>query len=90
MKPNLSSPHTACPDCDSLSRRRFLQHTLVGAAALSAAPLLAAPTFKSKSETLAAQLYSTLTPQQRAVVCFPFEHELRPRSTSSSRPTSRR
>lgn len=83
MKPNASPALSTCPDCASLpgtlSRRSFLQHTLVGAAALSAAPLLAAPTFKSKSETLAAQLYSTLTPQQRAAVCFPFEHELRSR-----------
>jgi hypothetical protein len=82
MKPNLSPTLSACPDCANpltLSRRRFLQHTLTGAAALSAAPLFAAPTFKSRSETLAAQLYSTLTPEQRAVVCFPFEHELRSR-----------
>jgi len=64
---------------ESFSRRRFLQTSLAGAAALSAAPLLAAPTPKSASETLAAQLFKTLTPEQRAAVCFPFTHELRSR-----------
>ncbi|MBI3882029.1 MAG: DUF3500 domain-containing protein [Verrucomicrobia bacterium] len=84
---------TSCPDCGvvesasavpAVSRRRFLHSTLTGAAALAASPLLepalrAAPTMRSKSETLAAQLFKGLTPEQRAAVCFPFGHELQAR-----------
>src|SRR5690242_13127904 len=82
MKCYSETMNTNPPSCDcleSFSRRRFLQTTLAGTAALSAAPLIAAPTAKSKAETLSAQFYKTLTEQQRAAVCFPFDHELRSR-----------
>lgn len=82
MKCYPEAMNTNPPSCDcleSFSRRRFLQTTLAGTAALSAARLIAAPTAKSKAETLSAQFYKTLTEQQRAAVCFPFDHELRSR-----------
>jgi hypothetical protein len=82
---NPTSLPFSCDCCEPVSRRRFLKTSLAGAAAVAAAPLIeiprasAAPTFKSKSETLAAQLYKTLTEEQREAVCFPFDHELRSR-----------
>jgi hypothetical protein len=72
----------ACPDCDSFSRRTFL-HAAGGVAAVATASQLlgesaqAAPTMKSSAETVAADLYKSLSEEQRKVVCFPFEHELR-------------
>jgi hypothetical protein len=79
-----------CPDCgvvesaSAVSRRRFLQSSLTGAAALTASPLLepalrAAPTLQSRSETLAAQFFKTLSPGQRTAVCFPFGDPLQSR-----------
>ena len=73
-----------CADCSPINRRQFLHTSIKGAAVLAAAPLLvprsfAAPTPKSKSETLSAQFFKTLTQKQRAEVCFPFDHELRSR-----------
>ncbi len=66
-----------CPDClpDPLDRREFLKTTLAGAA-VTALPLAAAPA-RTESETLVATLYKTLTPEQRSVVCMPFDHPLR-------------
>ena len=67
-----------------LSRRDFLRSTTLGLAAaglgshvLSPASALAAPTPKDTSETLAAQLYSSLTGPQREGLCFAFDHPLR-------------
>ncbi len=72
----------ACPDCDSFTRRNFLRATGGVAAAVTASSLLggsvhAAPTMKSGAETVAAELYKSLSDEQRKAVCFPFEHELR-------------
>src|SRR5258708_36204147 len=66
-----------CPDClpDPLDRREFLRTPLAGAA-VTALPLAAAPA-RTESETLVATLYKTLTPEQRSVVCMPFDHPLR-------------
>src|ERR1043165_4071822 len=75
----MNTSPASCDCLESFTRRRFLQTTLAGAAALSTGPLIAAPTANSKAETLSAQFYKTLTETQRAAVCFPFEHELRSR-----------
>jgi hypothetical protein len=59
------------------SRRRFLRHAvgLGGALALPAA--LQAQAKAPLSETLVASLHGTLSPQQKAALCFPFDHPLR-------------
>lgn len=74
----------ACPDCDSYTRRRFLN--TAGGAALTAVAMstldhtaLAAPTPKSGAETIAAELYKSLSAEQKKSVCFEFDHELRKR-----------
>ncbi|MFP6768877.1 MAG: DUF3500 domain-containing protein, partial [Planctomycetaceae bacterium] len=70
-----------CSGCDDLSRRDFVR-TLGGTAlAVGATGLLgtaqAAPTAKSGAETVAGQLYASLTAAQKKVVAFPFNHPLR-------------
>jgi len=80
-----SSPSSPCDCCSEINRREFLRTTLVGAAAVGAAPLpvLAADRArktaagKQNSETLAAALYKNLNEEQRKAVCFPFDHPLR-------------
>jgi hypothetical protein len=78
-----------CPDCgdaveaDGLDRRDFLRSVTASAAALATAgtglwavpTASAAPTAKSKSETLVKTLYDTLTPDQKKVICFPWDHK---------------
>jgi hypothetical protein len=61
-----------------VDRREFLKTTisavpLVGAAAATAAT----KTTQQDSETLVTTLYKSLTPEQRSVVCMPFDHPLR-------------
>ena len=60
------------PSAASLSRRRFL----AGAASLAAgAPLVRADEPAGRSaETIAQALHATLSPSQRAEVCFPWDH----------------
>jgi hypothetical protein len=72
-----------CPDCDELTRRDFVR-TVGGMALAGAIPLVgaarslqAAPTPKSEAETAVKALYESLSAEQKKVVCFPFEHELR-------------
>lgn len=78
-----ATPSDACRECDGVSRREWIRGAVGGiAAGLAAPPLFAvARTFADKptSETLATSLYKTLTDEQREVVCFPFNHELRSR-----------
>lgn len=81
--------HSACPDCDSTNTRDFARRDFLravgGAALVSAtAPLLgsaafAAPTPKSAAETVAAELFKSLSDEQKKAVCFDFDHELRKR-----------
>jgi len=80
-----------CPDCDHdgiVTRREFLKTTATtvsgAAAGLAAWPLAASPSTPAKaaaatgrSETLVGTFHSSLTPAQRAAVCFPFDHPLR-------------
>src|SRR5436190_20134055 len=71
-----SSP--SCPHCQ-ISRRDFLKASVVGAAALAAAPVVLSAAGKSKatSETLVATLFTSLSEEQRNAIVFPFEHPLR-------------
>lgn len=76
-----------CPDCDQgVTRREFVKTVGGVAVAAGAVPLFAtprrataAPTLKSSAETAAQHLYQSLTDEQKKVICFPFEHELRHR-----------
>ncbi len=72
----MNTPSILCPDCSDLSRRDFLKTTIVAAAA-STLPAFAAPTPKSKSETLVATLYKSLSEEQRPKLCFAFDDPLR-------------
>lgn len=72
----MNTPSIFCPACGDLSRRDFIK-TTIAATAASAFPAHAAPTPKSKSETLVATLYKSLSEEQRTKVCFGFDHPLR-------------
>lgn len=78
----------SCPECaDDLSRRDFVRKVAgtvavggllplaAGSRLASAAPAAA----KGAAETDVKRLYETLTADQKKVICFPFEHELRER-----------
>lgn len=73
-----------CPDCEPVARRDFLKAVSGAALATAASPLLtsglyAAPTPKSSAETVASELFNSLSSEQKGVICFPFDHELRKR-----------
>ncbi|MGD9858132.1 MAG: DUF3500 domain-containing protein [Planctomycetaceae bacterium] len=71
-----------CLDCEvELTRRSFLRTaggvTLAGAVgplAIPSAGLYAAPTEQSAAETAVGRFYNSLTDQQRATICLPFNH----------------
>ncbi len=79
MKPTSLSPQ--CPDCETprlralnenpLDRRAFLRTTAAAALAASVAPWARADELP-RSETLVAQLYKSLSEEQRKAVCFGF------------------
>ncbi|MBI3469075.1 MAG: DUF3500 domain-containing protein [Planctomycetes bacterium] len=82
----MNAKRLVCPDCtDGINRREFVRAVGGAAVAASVAPLLglpsawAAPSPSSAAETSAKRLYESLSDDQRKVVCFPFEHELRER-----------
>jgi len=95
---NPSDPRSCCDDLAALDRRMFL-HTLGGAAAgLAAATLwtpvgaFAAPTPQSAAETAVGRLYQSLSAEQKKVLVFPFEHDLRKRISANwhiTKPTIR-
>jgi Protein of unknown function (DUF3500) len=78
-----------CSFCSGVSRRDFVR--TVGAGALAAAvPLIgrtaaaagqikAGPTPAAPAETAVARFYKTITPEQRKLICFPFDNPLRKR-----------
>lgn len=80
-------PADACPDCGAaasgLSRRDFLRHTTLGAVAAVAGSTLIGPAAQAiadaepTSETLASQLFHSLSDDQRHSLCFAFDHPLR-------------
>lgn len=74
--------------CCSVSRRRFVQ--AIAASSLAALPLrsISAGLFASKSssgvaETAVTEFFKTLTDDQKKVLCFPFEHDLRHRISAN-------
>lgn len=76
----------SCPDCEAggvLNRREFLRTTAMAAAAVTALPFAPGALAATKSpparesETLVTSLAKTLTPEQRRMMCFPFDHPLR-------------
>src|SRR5947207_37453 len=71
-----------CPCRGPITRRDFLKTaTAAGVGAASSLSVLdtaqAAPSPKSKSETLVTSLYKTLSEEQRKTIVFPFDHPLR-------------
>lgn len=79
-----------CPECgEVVSRREFVQRAAAaglataGGAWLLGSSARAAPTPQSAAETAVARLYNSLTPEQRQVICFPFDHPLRQRISAN-------
>lgn len=81
-------PAADCPDCSAGSRRDFVRSVASAAVAGGLlgrfAPAVRAgfPTADQKgmnrpAETAAVRLYQSLSDDQKKVVCFPFDHELR-------------
>lgn len=74
-----------CPDCDGdfeFTRRDFVKTVGAGAVAAGVTPLLApvataAPTPKSKGESIVKKFYESLSADQKKEICFPFSHKLR-------------
>jgi Protein of unknown function (DUF3500) len=65
----------SCPDCDNSGRREFLKTAVLGTAGIAVAG--AASRITGSSETVVTSLHSSLTPQQKAKMAFPFDHPLR-------------
>lgn len=82
----MNSPRPSGISASSVDRRNFLR--TVGGAALATAAVptlwndpavLAAPTPSSAAETAVARLFSSLSDEQKKMIVFPFDHELRSR-----------
>jgi hypothetical protein len=78
---------SACQFCAPVSRRDFMRTLGAGAMAASV-PLIgkvataagqngAGPTPAASAETAVARFYKTITPEQRKLICFPFDDPLR-------------
>jgi len=61
----------------SMNRRQFAKTAAIGSIAYAASNSQAAKQKATSSETLVAQLYSSLKEEQKELVTFPFEHPLR-------------
>jgi hypothetical protein len=72
----------------SASRREFFKTVggaavaaaglpLIGKSAVAAEPAKVGPTASSLAETAVARLYKTITPEQKKLICFPFDNPLR-------------
>lgn len=82
-------PIRPCPDCAAdepivarePDRRAFLQSSLAVIAASSSLPLwatpktVAQPTSNAPSETAVKAFFDTITPEQRKVICFPWDFQ---------------
>ncbi len=78
-----------CSDCaaDSVSRREFARAVgagvlvastpFLGRSAAAAEPVKVGPTPSAPAETAVGRFYKTITPEQRKVICFPFDHPRR-------------
>lgn len=73
-----------CPDCDlpsagALNRRQFVQATAAAATAsgllLPAVAARAAESPQQQPEQLVRKLYESLSPEQRAKICFAWDHQ---------------
>jgi hypothetical protein len=83
------SKESVCSFCAPVSRRDFLKSVSAGAIAASvpiagsATSALAGgrkdsgPTPSASAETAVARFYKTITPEQRKLICFPFDDPLR-------------
>lgn len=79
-EPNRSKEN--CPDCDGISRRDFLRVAgslaVAGAASGLALPRrLLADESADATNSYIGELYKSMTGDQKKVLCFPYEHELR-------------
>jgi hypothetical protein len=81
-----NDPRFTCPDCDAdeYTRRDFVRKVAGAAVAggllpLAANPLraVAAPSPQSAAETSVKRFYDSLKPEQKKIICFPFDHPLR-------------
>jgi len=82
-----TATESECAACASFSRRDFIK--TIGAGALAASvPIIGrtaaaaglarlGPTPSAAAETAVARFYKTITPEQRKMICFPFDHPLR-------------
>ena len=52
---------------------------IIGRSAAAAGPAQVGPTASDAAETAVARFYKTMTPEQRKILCFPFDHPLRKR-----------
>ncbi len=78
---------SACSFCAPVSRRDFMRTVgagavaasvpLIGSAAVAAGKTAAGPTPSTAAETAVARFYKTITPEQRKLICFPFDNPLR-------------
>jgi len=88
--PEINDPRMkelVCSFCAPVSRRDFMKTVSAGAiaasvpilgpAAAAAARKDAGPTATDSAETAVARFYKTITPQQRKLICFPFDDPLR-------------
>jgi hypothetical protein len=76
-----------CADAASVSRRQFVKTVgagmlaatapILGRPALAAEPAKVGPTPSALAETAVARFYKTITPEQRKLICFPFDHPKR-------------
>jgi hypothetical protein len=73
----MRSAKLSCSCGDGISRRDFLKTTMAGVAVAGSLPVLGEQPAKPTSETLVATLFKTLTPEQRAIVTFSFDHPLK-------------
>jgi hypothetical protein len=85
-------PQAECPECaEDFSRREFVRRVagaavaggLLPLASSSRTALAAGPTSKSTAETAVKRFYDTLKPEQKKVICFPFDHALRNRISAN-------
>lgn len=78
-----SFPACDCSSEGTVPRRGFLKTAATGVAAAVASRIwlpesaAARPSPRDTSETLAAQLYKSITDEQRGLLCFDFDHPLR-------------
>ena len=71
--PSVAIPAASTPS-GTLKRRQFLRGTAIAAAGLAATPVSVAAAGADTAESLTATLFETLSPRQREVMCFDWNH----------------